>query len=64
MQLFGMDQAGEASPTDLVASGLSPEQVFDREWAQAVFDHALQQLECEFTGDGKKWMVDPQCGPW
>jgi len=44
----------ETSASELTASGSSPEQVFDREWAQTVFDHALQRLECEFTEDGKE----------
>src|SRR5262245_50814976 len=44
----------EAAASELVAGGSPPEQVFDREWAQIVFDHALQRLEREFTDDGKQ----------
>ena len=44
----------EAAASELVATDVPPEQVFDREWAQTVFDHALQRLEREFTEDGKQ----------
>ena len=44
----------DASASALVASGMDPEKVFDREWAQTVFGHAWKQLECEFTEDGKQ----------
>jgi RNA polymerase sigma-70 factor (ECF subfamily) len=46
--------AVEASASALAASDSSPEQVFDREWAQTVFDLALRRLEREFIDDGKE----------
>jgi len=45
---------GETSASEFGASGLSPEQVFDQQWAQTVFDRALKQLEREFAEDGKQ----------
>jgi len=34
-------------------SGLSPDKVFERQWALAVLDHAFGQLQAEFIADGK-----------
>src|SRR5438128_912544 len=36
-----------------LAVGLSPEQIFERRWAQAILDQAAHQLREEYTASGK-----------
>ena len=46
------------SASEFAAGGFSPEQVFDRQWAQTIFDSALRQLEREFAQDSKQFQFN------
>ena len=45
-----------------LASGLSPEQIFERRWAQTVLDQATAQLRQEYTAAGKPELFDALSG--
>jgi len=47
--------------TDL-AAGLSPEQIFERRWAQTILDQTLQQLRQEYVASGKQQLFDALSG--
>jgi len=38
---------------DALSNGLSPEQIFERRWAQTVMERALNRLRQEYEADGK-----------
>ena len=41
-----------------VTNGLSPDQAFERRWAQAVMERALSRLREEYVGGGKEALFD------
>jgi RNA polymerase sigma-70 factor (ECF subfamily) len=45
-----------------LAAGLSPEQSFERRWAQTVLDRSLAQLREEYAGAGKSAIFDALSG--
>ena len=45
-----------------LATGLSPEQIFERRWAQAVLDRAAAQLRQEYLASGKQTLFDALSG--
>jgi RNA polymerase sigma factor (sigma-70 family) len=51
-------QAAEHWLESETATGLSPDQSFDRRWAQAVLDHTLVRLRADYTEHGKREMFD------
>jgi RNA polymerase sigma-70 factor (ECF subfamily) len=54
--LVSLDAAasGSPAPPQPISPEPPPERLFDREWAQTIFDQALQRLEQEFTDEGKQ----------
>ena len=51
-------QAAEHWLESEIAAGLSPDQSFDRRWAQAVLDHTLARLRADYTEHGKAGLFD------
>jgi RNA polymerase sigma-70 factor (ECF subfamily) len=51
-------QAAEHWLESETAAGLSPDQSFDRRWAQAVLDHTLARLRTDYTEHGKEELFD------
>jgi len=51
-------QAAEHWLESETAAGLSPDQSFDRRWAQAVLDHTLIRLRADYTEHGKREQFD------
>lgn len=45
-----------------LATGLSPDQIFDRRWAQAILEQATAQLKQEYTAAGKAALFDALSG--
>lgn len=43
---------------DASSNGLSPEQIYDRRWAQTVMERALNRLREEYAADGKAALFD------
>jgi len=50
--------SGNALALDPTAVTEPPERLFDREWAQTIFQNALRKLEQEFAEDGKQTQFD------
>ena len=50
--------AGDSRYSNEPASGLTPERLFDREWAISLLDHVMAQLRQEFIDTGKKPQFD------
>lgn len=53
---LSLDTAAPGASTVLepAAPNTSPERLFDREWAQAIFARGLERLEQEFAAEGKQ----------
>src|SRR4029077_13827731 len=47
------ETSAEADHLDASSSGLSPDQIFDRRWAQTVMERALSRLHAEYRAGGK-----------
>jgi len=45
-----------------LASGQSPDQIFERRWAQAILDRAAQQLRQEYIAGGKQELFEALSG--
>jgi len=56
-----VDLAESRFQADLV-TGLSPEQIFDRRWAQAILDQTTARLKQEFAANGKETLFDALSG--
>lgn len=48
------DDSAESGPLQLPASGLSPEEFFDQQWAITLLEHAIGALRREFCAAGKE----------
>jgi RNA polymerase sigma factor (sigma-70 family) len=58
-QILSLDAAAAEERLDLEpADPLTPDQAFDKEWATALLDKVLTQLEDEFRGENKMRMFD------
>jgi RNA polymerase sigma factor (sigma-70 family) len=51
-------QAAESWLESEAASGLSPDQSFDRSWARNVLEHALARLQADYTARGQAILFD------
>lgn len=62
---LSLDADTDGSPALQVAEDarLSPEAVFDRQWAITILERAMQTLEAECQAQGKPGLV-PQLRPW
>lgn len=45
-----------------LATGLSPEQIFERRWAQTILDQAVVELRQEYASNGKQQLFDALSG--
>jgi RNA polymerase sigma-70 factor (ECF subfamily) len=52
------DASGEDALLADIASQLSPDQLFERRWAQTVLDHALRRLRDEYAAGGKSALFE------
>ena len=58
-EIFSLDLASAEQRLDLEPDGNStPDRVFDKEWATALLDKVLNQLEAEFRREGKSALFD------
>jgi RNA polymerase sigma-70 factor (ECF subfamily) len=57
-QVVSLDDTAEAFCESEVASSLTPDKVYERAWAMALFGRALTQVQSKYTGDGKKGVYD------
>ena len=58
-EVFSLDLAAAEQRLDLESAGNSPpDRVFDKEWATALLDKVLNQLEGEFRREGKISLFD------